>query len=122
MTILIVLIGLPLAVLLAKPVRGWASLKRFLLLVALGYVALNAGLYTHRAIVWQIYESCQSQFPDGLIQHHPECTAPNIRDGASNIFYLYLGWLPVAIYTGFWMLAVGFCRFCIKAKQPSQST
>ncbi len=104
LTLLLFLFGLPLIVLRGKPVRGWALLKRFLLLVALGYAVLNIGLYAHRTIEWQRFEACQSQFPDDSIQYHAECPTPTIADGASNVFYLYLGWLPAGIYVGIWML------------------
>jgi hypothetical protein len=83
-----------------------ARLRAWKVFLAVGctYVLINLSLHTSRAIIWRAYEACQSQFSDGAIQHHRECGEINIADGASNVFYLYFGWIPAATYVGIWAL------------------
>ncbi|MDB2414383.1 hypothetical protein N9W34_01265 [Rickettsiales bacterium] len=100
-------------------VKPEVSIKiRFLrLFFAIGftYILMNLSLHTSRHIEWATYEACQSQFPDGGIQHHAECGEINIADGASNIFYAFFGWIPATVYVGMWeLLWVVFYRKKIK--------
>jgi hypothetical protein len=76
------------------------------------YILLNASLHIPRMIRWHEYETCQHQFDDGYVQHHPECGEINIADGASNVFFAYLGWIPAVAYVGLWELVwrIWYCR------------
>lgn len=93
----------PVLVFLGKPTTNWRLLAgRLLLAWALTYVFINLELQTGRQIIRTAYDACQSQFPYGFIQHHPECGEINIADGASSVFYLYLGWIPALAYLSVW--------------------
>jgi len=80
----------------------WMRFLRLVLAVGLTYILINLSLHTGRAIERNSYQKCQSQFSDGVLQNHPECGKINIADGASNIFYLYAGWIPATAYVGIW--------------------
>jgi hypothetical protein len=82
----------------------WLRAMRTIVAVGCAYILINLSLHTHRSIIWRAYQTCQSQYPDGAIQHHDECGEINIADGASIAFYLLLGWLPGAAYVGIWEL------------------
>lgn len=84
--------------------KTWLRVARTLVVVASAYILINLSLQTHRSIIWRNFEACQRQFSDGAIQHHQECGKINIGDGASNFFYLFLGWIPGAAYVGIWEL------------------
>lgn len=105
----LLIIAAPILVFSAKPDSNpnW-RVNRLLIAIGLTYIFINLSLHTSRQIKWAAYEQCQSQFSDGSIQHHKECGEIDIADGASNIFYLVLGWLPaatyVAIYEFVWRL------------------
>lgn len=94
----------PLLIFSAKPhdsVR-WRQ-GRIFLCIAIGYVLINLTLHTHRALDWKEFEQCQAENPVSGENVHPKCEGIiNIADGASNIFYLILGWIPAAAYAGFW--------------------
>ncbi len=95
----------PVLVFLGKPTQDWRWLVgRLLLAWVLTYCFINLSLDTSRQMIWTAYQSCQSQFPDGLIQHHSECGEINIADGLSSLFYLYLGWMPALAYLAIWEL------------------
>ena len=99
----------PLLVFCIGPDKKWGlRLSRLLLAVAMTYVLMNLALHTSRAIRWDEYEACQSQFSDGALQHHEECGEINIADGASNVFYAYFGWIPAIAFVGiletFWRI------------------
>ncbi len=101
----LLIILVPLIVFSVKPQANlWLRCGRLALAILVGYVLANAALHWSRAQEWEAYEACQSQFPDGGIQHHEECPEINIADGASNIFYLFFGWVPAAAYAGFFEL------------------
>jgi hypothetical protein len=84
--------------------KAWLRVARTVVAVASAYILINLSLQTHRSIIWHNYEACQSQFSDGAIQHHEECGKIDIGDGASNVFYLFLGWIPGAAYVSIWEL------------------
>ena len=99
----LLLVVAPLLVFCIGPDKKWGlRLSRLLLAVAMTYAFMNLALHTSRAIKWDAYETCQSQFSDGAIQHHEECGEINIADGASNVFYAYFGWIPATAYVGIW--------------------
>ena len=99
------IILIPIMVFSVGPRAGmWRRMGRLALAIIVGYVLANVALQWSRAREWEAYEACQSQFPDGAIQHHKECPEINIADGASIIFYLMFGWIPAAAYTGFFEL------------------
>lgn len=101
----LLIILIPLIVFSVKPgAPVWLRFGRLLLAIMVSYAIANGQLHWKRAQEWQAYEACQSQFPDGGIQHHKECPEIDIGDGASLVFFLYLGWLPITGYTGFWEL------------------
>jgi len=87
---------------IAPPKPQWMRFWRLVFAAGLTYVLLNLSLHTGRAIEWRAYQECQSQFSDGVLQQHEECGKINIADGASNIFYLYAGWIPATAYVGIW--------------------
>ena len=69
----------------------------------MGYILINLTLHTHRQLDWKEYERCQAENHVVGEHIHPNCQdIINIADGASNIFYLVLGWIPAAAYAGFW--------------------
>ena len=95
----------PLLIFFVRPKeQAWLRVLRTLVAVASAYILINLSLQTHRSIIWRNYEACQSQFSDGAIQQHEECGKIDIGDGASNVFYLFLGWIPGAAYVGIWEL------------------
>lgn len=68
-------------------------------------------MHTGRAIDWKEFEACLEPLlkeanrgiPNAEI--HSACEHHiNIADGASNVFYLYLGWIPAGAYVGFFEL------------------
>lgn len=89
----------------AGPERNvWLRSGRLIVAAALTYLLLNLSHQTDQNLIRKAYEQCQSQFPDGWIQHHKECSEINTADGAHNAFLLYLGWIPAMAYVGFWEL------------------
>ena len=96
-------LALPILVFIAPP--SARKKRRALVLLGaifLGYLCINASLQNGRNLVREAYDACQSQFPDGAIQHYPECGEINIADGASYAFAILFGWIPAAAYVGFW--------------------
>lgn len=79
-------------------------LGRIILAIGLTYILTNLAVHTHYQIKSTAYNTCQSQFPDGAIQHHEECGEINILDGGGSVFYLYLGWIPATAYVGLYEL------------------
>lgn len=77
---------------------------RLIFAVGATYILLNLALHTSRQIEWNEYEKCNSfaEKLDGDISDHKECPKINIADGAANIFYLFLGWIPASAYVGLW--------------------
>lgn len=101
----LLIILIPAIVFSVKPEANiWWRVGRLLFAIAFSYAIANGQLHWRRAQHWEAYEACQSQFSDGGIKHHKECPEINIGDGASLVFFLYLGWLPITGYTGFWEL------------------
>lgn len=101
-------ISLPLFIFSVKP-DSKASWRfwRIVLAIGIGYILINLSLHTHRAIQWNAYEQCRSESKNRIdsIEMHEECKHHiNIADGASNVFFLFLGWIPAAAYLGFWEL------------------
>lgn len=96
----------PLLVFSAKPHHSARRrVGRIILAVAFGYVFINLTLHTHSALQWKEYEQCQKDNPVFGENVHPNCEGfINIADGASNVFYLVLGWIPAGGYVGFWEL------------------
>lgn len=95
------IILIPIIVFSVRPEANlWRRMGRLVLAIGAGYVLANVALHWSRSLKWEAYEACQSQFPDGAIQHHEECPEINIADGASNVFYLLFGWVPAAAYIG----------------------
>ncbi len=93
----------PVLVFLGKPTHDWRwRVGRLMLACVLTYFFMQLSYMTANAIMWSDYQACQSQFPDGLIQHHPECDNSNMMDSGQVLFFEYFGWLPVAGYIGFW--------------------
>lgn len=101
----LLIILIPAIVFSVKPEANiWWRVGRLLFAIVFSYAIANGQLHWRRAQHWEAYEACQSQFSDGGIKHHKECPEINIGDGASLVFFLYLGWLPITGYTGFWEL------------------
>ncbi|MBY0354522.1 MAG: hypothetical protein K2Q12_02185 [Rickettsiales bacterium] len=98
------LILLPLFVVSVKPgAAGWLYIGRLLAAILLGYVLLNLWLRTQHQLLVQEYESCMSPYRDGDPIGFKKCFSDGlIADGASNLFYLYLGWVPSYAYVGLW--------------------
>lgn len=95
---------IPLLIFSANPYHGarW-RLGRILLATAIGYVLVNLTLHTHRALDWKEFENCRAENPVVGENYHPKCEGIiYIADGASDVFYLVLGWIPAVAYTGFW--------------------
>lgn len=97
----LLLVITPVLIFSAKPhhTASWRFLRIFLC-VAMGYVLINLAYNTNYHIGWKDYEVCQSQFPDGSIQQHPECGKP--PRGIPLAFMSVMGWIPAASYAGFW--------------------
>lgn len=95
---------IPLLIFSAKPRHSTRRrLGRILLATAVGYVLINLTLHTHRALDWKEFARCRMENPMFGENVHPKCKGiVNIADGASNVFYLVLGWVPAAAYAGFW--------------------
>lgn len=98
---LLFIIGVQALVFTIKPSHGWRT-RVFVLALAtmLGHALLNIALQSHRQKERDDYQTCQNQFPDGAVQHHPECGEINIADGASNVFFLFFAWVPTVLYIG----------------------
>lgn len=78
---------------------------RILLAVAIGYILINLILHIHRYLDWRDFEECQKIYAKDSLNMADECKGiVNIADGASNIFYLFLGWIPAGGYMGFFEL------------------
>jgi hypothetical protein len=100
------LLSSPLLIFSAKPHHSvrW-RFWRIIIAITIGYILLNFTLHTHRTLEWKAHEKCQH---DMLVRgQNPYSFDPcghlvNIADGASNIFFLVLGWIPAAAYAGFW--------------------
>ena len=76
------------------------------LTIVASYLLINLTLHTHRAFQWQEYVLCQEQsmHPYESPDMHEECKHHiNIADGASNMFYMILGWIPAMGYLGIWL-------------------
>ncbi len=83
----------------------WLRIGRLLLAIVCTYVLINLTLHTSRALQWKAYEQCRSESQHRIDSHemHEECKYNiDIADGASNIFYLYFGWIPATAYIGLW--------------------
>lgn len=80
------------------------KIARLLFAIIVTYILINLTLYIHRKASWEAYQTCQSQFSDGMIQQHVECGKRNIADGASAVFYVLFGWIPATGYVGLWEL------------------
>jgi hypothetical protein len=93
----------PILVFSAKPEsKTWFRIGRLLVAIAVTYVLINLSLHTNYKIGWDTYESCQSQFKDGAIQHHEECGNP--PRGIPLAFFAVLGLIPSNAYVGFFEL------------------
>ena len=109
------IVSAPIMIFAAKPKKSLrVRLARLLLAILCTYVLINLSLHTGRTLDWKAYEQCQSesQYRVDSPERYEACNHHiNIADGASNIFYLYLGWIPAAAYVGFWqLLRRWFCR------------
>jgi hypothetical protein len=85
----------------------WKRTGRLLLAVVCGYVAINFTLQTHQHEQYMHYESCLESLdhPPKQPERHAACAHHvNVADGASNMFFLYLGGLPALMTTGWWEL------------------
>ncbi|MEQ1887711.1 MAG: hypothetical protein ABL951_00870 [Alphaproteobacteria bacterium] len=99
------IILIPVMVFSVKPQPSmWLRMGRLALAIGVGYGLANAALHWSGTQKREAYEACQSQFPDGEIQHHKECPEINVSGGASYGFYLLFGWVPAAAYAGFFEL------------------
>ncbi len=85
---------------------------RLILAIFLGYILINLSLHIPRENRLKEYKACQSNFSDGAVQHHLECGEINIADGASNVFFALLGWIPVTLYTA--ILEISWLLYYIK--------
>jgi hypothetical protein len=101
-------IGIPVIVFGVRPERGrWLRSGRLILAVVLGYALANVALHWQKAVEWEALEECmiaggfhrESKEGFEACGHHV-----NTADGAALVFYLYLGWIPAAAYTGFYEL------------------
>ena len=80
-------------------------ISRILIATFIGYVLLNVILHTNRWLEWKEFEECQKLYAVDELNMADECKGIiNIADGASNVFYLYLGWIPSGGYAGFFEL------------------
>lgn len=105
----IFLVVIPLLIFSAKPHDSERRrLGRILAAILIGYALINITLQTDRALDRKAYEQCerQSKHPIDSTETFEECGhLVNIADGASNVFYMALGWIPAAAYAGlfeFW--------------------
>jgi hypothetical protein len=100
------LVTAPLLIFSVKPeLSTQRRIWRILIATIIGYMLLNLILHTHRYLQWQEFEQCQNIYSKDPLNMADECKGIiNIADGASNIFYLYLGWVPAVGYAGFFEL------------------
>ena len=98
------LILLPMFVVSVKPgAPGWLYIGRLLAAILVGYVLLNLMIHTHHRLKFQAYELCAGDYREGDPAGYEICHGDSvIADGASNIFYLYFGWIPAYGYVGLW--------------------
>jgi hypothetical protein len=92
----------PVVVFAEKPeTAAWLRVGRLVAMVLVGYVLINLSLHTHHAQQREAYEQCKAEGGwhaeswEGSenCKHHI-----NIANGASDVFYMFLGWWPVAAY------------------------
>ncbi|MFO1242540.1 MAG: hypothetical protein U1E36_04985 [Rickettsiales bacterium] len=97
------LIIAPAIVLYIRPSQSiWLRIGRLILAIGCVYIFINLMIQTHHTIEKEQYELCRKQYPNSAFQMPKECGNPFIGNGAQNIFYLFLGWIPSAAYVGFW--------------------
>lgn len=80
---------------------------RLLLAIICGYIFINLAMHTHQQEQYAHYEACLemlAHLPDQPERHAACARHVNIADGASNVFFLFLGWLPSLMITGWWEL------------------
>lgn len=94
----------PILVFIARP-ESSATLKFIRVIVAIGltYIFFNLALHTGRTLDWKKYEACLQESPYGemSVKTHELCGhLVDIADGASSLFYVFLGWIPATAYVG----------------------
>ena len=85
--------------------RFWLRLARLVLAAVLSYVLINLSLHTSRELGRKAYNECQrkSIHPEMSQEAHEQCKHHvNTADGAANVFYFILGWIPGTAYVGIW--------------------
>jgi hypothetical protein len=73
-----------------------------LLIGASHYLLFRALIFDHDRL-FEIYNQCNDQFPDGGLQYHPECKLRAYR-GSGLALMLIFGWIPATIYIGLWLI------------------
>lgn len=108
----LLLIIAPLLVFSVKPEsKLWWRFSRLILAIVCTYILINLTLHTSRALDREDYEACLAPL---LKESNRVIPSPEINsqcqhhiktgDGASNVFYLVLGWVPSVGYVGFYEL------------------
>ncbi len=98
------IILVPIIVFAVKPeAPRWQRVGRLLLIVPICYYLLMVAAGHDHQRLWAIYEACQNQFPDGGVQHHPECKILGYSTANFTAINLF-GWIPGMVYIGFWEL------------------
>ncbi|MCH2548360.1 MAG: hypothetical protein MK052_12240, partial [Alphaproteobacteria bacterium] len=85
----------------------WKRTGRLLLAIMCGYLFVNLALHMQQHEQYADYEACLeslAHLPKQPERHAACAHHVNIADGASNVFLLYLGWLPALMIAGWWKL------------------
>lgn len=107
----LLIILVPAIVFSVKPEANlWLRIGRLVLAISLGYILINLGLHLSIDRAWEAHNSCyfehggdgpyERSLADRLASICPD--PPN--SGMPEVFYLFLGWTPVAAYVGFYEL------------------
>ncbi|MEQ1887553.1 MAG: hypothetical protein ABL951_00055 [Alphaproteobacteria bacterium] len=106
------IIIIPAIVFSVKPEANlWLRIGRLVLAGGLAYLFLNLSLHLKLDRMWEAYNSCRFEHSgnDGpyemsLALKMDKICPPAPNTGAPLAFYLVLGWIPAAGYSGLWEL------------------
>ena len=100
---------------LKKDAPKWKRIGAGLVAVGLCYFFMNLSMH----LFWDIKNgSFTVDFnPDFPLQKTWDMPCADIRDGASLVFTLFLGWIPASLYVGFWFMTSYFFNKVLKQKR-----